>query len=160
MQAARGLLGWTRAQLSSECGLSERSLWDIEKGLTARPYAKTQSAICTAFEVAGIGFTINDPPILRSKKGAGWIGPAITTKFAVGDDVHFHPIAWRPNCGSIRNHTWIRFRPRRTTCSGPGQLVSLLRMSWNVAGVTFNQALGINSSGMIAGYFGRRKDGS
>ena len=95
-------MGWTRAQLSSECGLSERSLWDIEKGLTARPYAKTQSAICTAFEVAGIGFTINDPPILRSKKGAGWIGPAITTKFAVGDDVHFHPIAWRPNCGSIR----------------------------------------------------------
>ena len=102
VQAARGLLGWTRARLSSECGLSERSLWNIEKGLTARPYAKTQTAICTAFEVAGIGFTINDPPILRSKKGAGWIGPAITTKFAVGDDVHFHPIAWRPNCGSIR----------------------------------------------------------
>jgi transcriptional regulator with XRE-family HTH domain len=93
VQAARGLLGWTRARLSTECGLSERSLWNIEKGLTARPYAKTQTAICTAFEVAGIGFTINDPPILRSKRGAGWIGPAITTKFAVGDDVHFHPIA-------------------------------------------------------------------
>jgi hypothetical protein len=27
-------------------------------------------------------------------------------------------------------------------------------MSWNVTDVTFNQALGINSSGMIAGYFG------
>jgi hypothetical protein len=27
-------------------------------------------------------------------------------------------------------------------------------MSWNVADVTFNQALGINSSGMVAGYFG------
>ena len=27
-------------------------------------------------------------------------------------------------------------------------------MSWNVADVTFNQALGINSSGIIAGYFG------
>ena len=26
VQAARGLLGWTRAQLSSESGLSERSL--------------------------------------------------------------------------------------------------------------------------------------
>jgi transcriptional regulator with XRE-family HTH domain len=93
VQAARGLLGWTRAQLSSECGLSKRSLWNIERGLTARPYAKTQTAICTAFEVAGIGFTINDPPILRSKKAVAWIGPAITTKFAVGDNVHFHPIA-------------------------------------------------------------------
>jgi transcriptional regulator with XRE-family HTH domain len=93
LQAARGLLGWTRARLSSECGLSERSLWNIEKGLTARPRAETQIAICSTFEAAGIGFTINDPPNLRSMKVAAWIAPAITTKFAVGDDVHFHPIA-------------------------------------------------------------------
>jgi transcriptional regulator with XRE-family HTH domain len=153
VQAARGLLGWTRAQLSSECGLSERSLWNIEKGLTARPYAKTQTAICTAFEVAGIGFTINDPPILRSKKGAGWIGPAITTKFAVGDDVHFHPIAG--DLIAAASGSYVDSFP--TPSNGmlwPGQLVSLLMMSWNVADVTFNQALGINSSGMIAGYFG------
>jgi DNA-binding XRE family transcriptional regulator len=89
VQAARGLLGWTRARLSSECGLSKRSLWNIEKGLTARPLAKTQIAICSTFEAAGIGFTIN----LRARKVASSIAPAIKTKFAVGDDVHFHPIA-------------------------------------------------------------------
>ena len=40
-----------------------------------------------------LGVTIADLPTLRSKKAAAWIGPANTTKFAVGDDVHFHPIA-------------------------------------------------------------------
>jgi hypothetical protein len=30
---------------------------------------------------------------LGSKKAAAWIGPANTTKFAVGDDVHFHSTA-------------------------------------------------------------------
>ena len=93
VQAARGLLGWTRARLSSESRLSERSLWNIEKGLTARPLAKTQIAICSTFEAAGIGFTINDLPNLRARKVASSIAPAIKTKFAVGDDVHFHPIA-------------------------------------------------------------------
>jgi transcriptional regulator with XRE-family HTH domain len=93
VQAVRGLLGWTRARLSSECGLSERSLWNIETGLTARPYAKTRIAICSAFEAAGIGVTIADLPTVSSKKAAAWIGPAITTKFAVGDAVDFHPTA-------------------------------------------------------------------
>ena len=92
VRAARGLLGWTQARLSTECGLSERSLWNIEKGLTARPLAKTQIAIRSTFETAGIGFTINDLPNLRSRKAA-WIAPAVATKFAVGDGVHFHPIA-------------------------------------------------------------------
>ena len=89
VRAARGLLGWTQARLSSECGLSARSFLNIEKGLTARPLAKTQIAICSTFEAAGIGFTIN----LRARKVASSIAPAIRTKFAVGDDVHFHPIA-------------------------------------------------------------------
>jgi transcriptional regulator with XRE-family HTH domain len=93
VQAARGLLGWTRARLSSESRLSERSLWNIEKGLTARPLAKTQIAICSTFEAAGIGFTINALPNLRARKVASSIAPAIKTKFAAGDDVHFHPIA-------------------------------------------------------------------
>jgi transcriptional regulator with XRE-family HTH domain len=93
VRAARGLLGWTRARLSSECGLSARSLWNIEKGLTARPLAKTQITICSTFEAAGIEFTSNDLPNLRSRNAAAWIAPAITTKFAVGDDVHFHPTA-------------------------------------------------------------------
>jgi transcriptional regulator with XRE-family HTH domain len=93
VQAARGLLGWTQVRLSSECGLSERSLRKIEKDLTARPYWKTRMAIFGAFEAAGIGFTISEMPTLRLKKAAAWIAPAITTKFAVGDDVHFHPTA-------------------------------------------------------------------
>jgi len=93
VQAARGLLGWTRARLSSECGLSALSLRRIEKGLTGSPYAKTRTAIFSAFEAAGIGVTIAGLPTLRSKKAAAWIGPANTTKFAVGDDVHFHPTA-------------------------------------------------------------------
>ena len=87
------MLGWTQARLSSECGLSERSLRKIEKDLTARPYAKTRIAIFSAFEAAGIGFTINDLPNLRSSKAAAWIAPAITTKFAVGDDVPIRPPA-------------------------------------------------------------------
>jgi transcriptional regulator with XRE-family HTH domain len=70
VQAARGLLGWTRARLSSERGLSAPSLRRIEKGLTGRPYAKTRTAICSAFEAAGIGVTIADLPTLRSKKAA------------------------------------------------------------------------------------------
>jgi hypothetical protein len=86
-------LGWTRARFSSECGLSALSLRRIEKGLTGSPYAKTRIAICSAFEAAGIGITIADLPTLRSKKAAAWIGPTITTKFAVGDDVDFHPTA-------------------------------------------------------------------
>ena len=93
VRAARGLLGWTRARLSSECGLSTRSLWNIEKGLTARPLAKTQITICSTLEAAGIEFTIDDLPNLRSRNAAAWIVSAITTKFAVGDDVHFHPTA-------------------------------------------------------------------
>ena len=93
VQAARGLLGWTRARLSSECGLSALSLRRIEKGLTGSPYAKTRTAICSAFEAAGIGFTINDPSNLRARKVASSIAPAIKIRFAVGDDVHFHPIA-------------------------------------------------------------------
>ena len=83
----------TRARLSSECGLSTRSIWNIEKGLTARPLAKTQITICSTLEAAGIEFTIGDLPNLRSRNAAAWIAPAITTKFAVGDDVHFHPTA-------------------------------------------------------------------
>ena len=75
VQAARGLLGWTQARLSSECGLSERSLRKIEKDLTARPYAKTRIAIFSAFEAAGIGFTISEMPTLRLKKTAAWIAP-------------------------------------------------------------------------------------
>jgi transcriptional regulator with XRE-family HTH domain len=93
VRAARGLLGWTRARLSSESGLSVRCLWNIEKGLTARPLAKTQIAICSTFEAAGIGFTINALPNLRDRKVASSIALAIKTKFTVGDDVHFHPIA-------------------------------------------------------------------
>jgi hypothetical protein len=42
---------------------------------------------------AGIGFTINALPNLRARKVASSIAPAIKTKFDVGDDVHFHPIA-------------------------------------------------------------------
>jgi transcriptional regulator with XRE-family HTH domain len=95
VRAARGLLGWTRVRLSSECGLSASSLRKIERGLTARPSAKTQIAIFSAFEAAGIGFTIGDLPRLKSKKAAAWIAPAITTKFAVGDDVQFLPTAGR-----------------------------------------------------------------
>ena len=87
------MLGWTQARLSSECGLSALSLRRIEKGLTGSPYAKTRTAIFSAFEAAGIGVTIAGLPTLRSKKAAAWIGPANTTKFAVGDDVHFHPTA-------------------------------------------------------------------
>lgn len=73
--------------------MSARSLWNIEKGLTARPLAKTQITICGTLEAAGIEFTIGDLPNLRSRNAAAWIAPAITTKFAVGDDVHFHPTA-------------------------------------------------------------------
>ena len=67
---------------------------DIEMGLLPARMRKHNQRSPMRFEVAGIGFTINDPPILRSKKGAEWIGPAITTKFAVGDYMrYFHPIA-------------------------------------------------------------------
>jgi hypothetical protein len=90
--AARGLWGG-RARAYRANAVSERSLWNIETGLTARPYAKTRIAICSAFEAAGIGVTIADLPTLRSKKAAAWIGPAITTKFAVGDEVDFYPTA-------------------------------------------------------------------
>jgi transcriptional regulator with XRE-family HTH domain len=55
IRAARGLLGWTQAQLARAAGLSEVAVKNLERGRTD-PRASTLTAIQEAFDRAGVVF--------------------------------------------------------------------------------------------------------
>jgi transcriptional regulator with XRE-family HTH domain len=55
VRAARLLLGWSQAQLSSATDISIHTIQKFEKGLT-KPQARTVSAMRDALELAGIDF--------------------------------------------------------------------------------------------------------
>jgi transcriptional regulator with XRE-family HTH domain len=55
IRAARGLLGWTQAQLARAAGLSEVAIKNLERGRTD-PRASTLTAIQEAFDRAGVVF--------------------------------------------------------------------------------------------------------
>jgi transcriptional regulator with XRE-family HTH domain len=55
IRAARGLLGWTQAQLAKEAGLSEVAVKNLERG-RSDPRASTLAAIQEAFSRAGVVF--------------------------------------------------------------------------------------------------------
>jgi DNA-binding XRE family transcriptional regulator len=54
-RAARGLLDWTRAELSEAAGVSERALANFESG-DVKPIRATRKAIRQAFEAEGVEF--------------------------------------------------------------------------------------------------------
>jgi DNA-binding XRE family transcriptional regulator len=66
IRAARGLLGWTQAQLAANSGLSEIGIQNIEKG-ASDPRSSTLQAIERAFEIAGVEFTNGGHPGVRMK---------------------------------------------------------------------------------------------
>ena len=55
IRAARGLLGWTQADLAKAAGVSRAAVADYESGRTS-PYIKTLTAIVDAIEKAGLSF--------------------------------------------------------------------------------------------------------
>ena len=66
-RAARGLLDWTRDQLSDRSGVAKRTLvrFEASEGET-RP--STLAAIRTALEAAGVEFTNGDEPGVKLRK--------------------------------------------------------------------------------------------
>lgn len=54
-RAARGLLGWSQADLSRESTVSEKTLSDFEKGART-PYPRTLADLQRALESAGVEF--------------------------------------------------------------------------------------------------------
>ncbi|MDR3424436.1 MAG: helix-turn-helix transcriptional regulator [Alphaproteobacteria bacterium] len=59
LRAARGLLDWSRSDLSKASGISPETIKNIEHG-TFRPQETTEEAIIRAFAVHGVEFTEND----------------------------------------------------------------------------------------------------
>ena len=55
IRAARGLLGWTQAELAKAAGLSEVAVKNLERGRTD-PRVSTLTAIQEAFDRAGLVF--------------------------------------------------------------------------------------------------------
>ena len=55
LRAARGLVGWSRAELAAAAGTTERTLARLEAGKTS-PRDATASAIRAALEAAGVEF--------------------------------------------------------------------------------------------------------
>ncbi len=59
LRAARGLLDWSRSDLSKASSISQETIKNIEHG-TFRPQETTESAIIRAFALHGVEFTEND----------------------------------------------------------------------------------------------------
>ncbi len=64
LRAARGLLDWSRSDLSKASGVSPETIKNIEHG-TFRPQETTEDAIVRAFSSRGVEFTENEGVILR-----------------------------------------------------------------------------------------------
>ncbi|TWB45802.1 helix-turn-helix protein [Nitrospirillum pindoramense] len=71
IRSARGMMGWTQAELASRCRLSTTSLNNIERGLTT-PKDITVNAIRRAFEEEGLAFI----------PASGTLGPGVRLCFA------------------------------------------------------------------------------
>jgi transcriptional regulator with XRE-family HTH domain len=65
IRAARGLLGWSQAELAAEAGLSRPT---IERAETKTVSEATIDAIRRALETAGVEFTNGDRPGVRLRK--------------------------------------------------------------------------------------------
>jgi DNA-binding Xre family transcriptional regulator len=59
IRAARALLGWSREQLSEQCGVPVRTLDRLELG-EGIPQRRTIDAVCAALEAAGVEFVTGD----------------------------------------------------------------------------------------------------
>jgi transcriptional regulator with XRE-family HTH domain len=56
VRAGRGLLGWSRAKLANESGVSLRALVDLEAGQTPRPRTRTLNALAATLIAHGVEF--------------------------------------------------------------------------------------------------------
>ena len=54
-RAGRAMLDWSRGELASACGLSERTITDFERR-AREPHANNLAAMARAFEAAGLEF--------------------------------------------------------------------------------------------------------
>ncbi|MCJ2080159.1 GIY-YIG nuclease family protein [Methylobacterium sp. J-090] len=54
-RAGRAMLDWSRSDLAKECGLSDRTITDFERG-AREPHDNNKRAMCGAFEAAGLEF--------------------------------------------------------------------------------------------------------
>jgi transcriptional regulator with XRE-family HTH domain len=55
-RAARALLNWSQVDLVDQSGVTQKSITDFERGLTAKPHRQTLIKLVVAFEDAGIEF--------------------------------------------------------------------------------------------------------
>jgi hypothetical protein len=69
VRAARGLLGWTLAQLIEASGVPKRTVIRFEASV-GMPRKATIAAIQHALELVGVEFTNSDAPGVRLRKAA------------------------------------------------------------------------------------------
>jgi transcriptional regulator with XRE-family HTH domain len=64
LRAARGLLGWSQADLATEAKVGRATIADFESGKRS-PYDRTLTDLQRALEAAGVEFTNGDQPGVR-----------------------------------------------------------------------------------------------
>jgi len=69
-RGARAMAGWSRAHLSAQAGVNERTIVDFERGARS-PIRATRDAIQRALENAGVEFTNGDQPGVRMRRQGG-----------------------------------------------------------------------------------------
>jgi transcriptional regulator with XRE-family HTH domain len=68
-RAARGLLGWSQAQLAEASKVAIKTIADFERG-SRTPYDRTLVNVRAAFEAAGVEFTNGGEPGVKLRKAA------------------------------------------------------------------------------------------
>jgi transcriptional regulator with XRE-family HTH domain len=66
-RAARGLLGWSQAQLAEASKVATKTIADFERE-SRTPYDRTLADVQKAFEAAGVEFTNGGEPGVKLRK--------------------------------------------------------------------------------------------
>ena len=67
-RAARGLLGWSQAQLAEASKVATKTITDFERE-SRTPYERTLADVQRAFEAAGVVFTNGGEPGVKLRRG-------------------------------------------------------------------------------------------
>jgi DNA-binding XRE family transcriptional regulator len=107
LRAARGLLDWSRGDLSKASKVSQETIKNIEHGIF-RPQETTEQALIRAFATHGVEFSGSEGVLLRRDSVIRYEGPDGLKRFL--DDVY--EAAQQPYSASGGN------KPLYTTCVG------------------------------------------
>jgi transcriptional regulator with XRE-family HTH domain len=66
-RAARGLLGWSQAQLAEASKVATKTIADFERE-SRTPYDRTLADVRRAFEAAGVSFTNGGEPGVKLRR--------------------------------------------------------------------------------------------